>query len=634
MRRIASLLLTLPAFVAPAFAADPIVDIAAGAVHACAVSNAHVLYCWGDNTWGELGDGTTVLRGAPVRALLPEGAVAVAASRGYPAHTCAVTANGGAKCWGANDSGQLGDGTTTQRAAPDPVNGLDAGVAAVAAGVRFSCALLASGDVKCWGRNDHGQLGDGTIVQRLTPVAVAGVNDAIALSAGREHACAIRAAGAVTCWGANESGQLGDGTTTDRHTPVDVVGLPGPAISIAAGGAPYEYYLDHYFQPIWVGGGETCASTSGRVGLCWGMVESARTPVATLVPVAGDIGAVNPGIGQLVFPTPHLSLWIWHTCAIRDGEAVCWGYVPTRGAQWIRTDPGPIPGVASNVVAVAAGESFDCVLTARGAVQCWSRSEDPHYLAFGDVPPRLSAISTRALVRSGDAVAIAGFAIDGTAPKTVLVRARGPSLGVAGTLANPLLTLVPPAGAPLVNDDWASAANAGLLIASGLQPGDARESAILATLDPGAYTAILDGAGGATGIGIVEVYELDFPQAPMIALSTRGFVSAGDGAMIAGFAIDGPAPKTVVVRARGPTLGLVRALADPQLVLVDAAGGMIVNDDWGSAANAGELAATGLAPGDAKEAAIMATLPPGIYTAVASGVGGISGLAIVEVYAH
>ncbi len=156
----------------------------------------------------------------------------------------------------------------------------------------------------------------------------------------------------------------------------------------------------------------------------------------------------------------------------------------------------------------------------------------------------------------------------------------------------------------------------------------------MATLNPGAYTAIVSGVGGTTGVAIAEVYEIDHPEVPMTGISTRGLVQTADNVMIGGFIISGTAPQTVVIRARGPSLGVAGALADPTLTLVPADGSPpIVNDDWGTAANAAQLQAIGFQPANAKESAILATLNPGAYTAIVSGVGGTTGIGIVEVYA-
>ena len=246
---------------------------------------------------------------------------------------------------------------------------------------------------------------------------------------------------------------------------------------------------------------------------------------------------------------------------------------------------------------------------------------------------RMVGISTRARVLTGDDVMIAGFIIQGNGPKTVVVRARGPSTGVPGALADPTLTLVPSAGGTtLTNDDWQNNFNAVALQASGFAPGNPKESAFLVTLNPGAYTAIVHGVGGTTGIAIVEVYELDNDSdSSFFGISTRALVQPGDDVMIAGFIIEGP-PQTFVIRARGPSMGIAGALANPSLILVPASGPTVTNDDWGSAANGATLAASGFAPADSKESAILVTLGPGAYTAIVNLERGATGVGIVEVY--
>jgi alpha-tubulin suppressor-like RCC1 family protein len=190
--------------------------------------------CWGGNFSGQLGDGTTTASSTPVD-VIGLGSRVVAVATG-DRHTCALTSTGALLCWGSNSVGQLGDGTTTDHLAPVAVSGLTGGVVAVAAGGSHTCALTMSGGVKCWGLSLVGQLGDGTTAERHTPVDVVGLASGVrAIAAGEGHTCAVTLAGGAKCWGDNTSGQLGDGTRSNRSTPVDVSGLTSGVSAVTAG---------------------------------------------------------------------------------------------------------------------------------------------------------------------------------------------------------------------------------------------------------------------------------------------------------------------------------------------------------------------------------------------------------------
>jgi parallel beta-helix repeat protein len=244
-------------------------------------------------------------------------------------------------------------------------------------------------------------------------------------------------------------------------------------------------------------------------------------------------------------------------------------------------------------------------------------------------------ISTRVRVEAGDNVLIAGFIIDGTQPKRLILRACGPSMGVLGGLANPEIELRNSAGQLLAaNDDWKQAANRQEITNSSLAPTNDAESAILTTLAPGAYTAVVTGVDNATGIGLVEVYDLGAgAEAKLANISTRGFVQSGDDVMIGGFIVSGNSAQKVLIRALGPSLSLSNNLPDPMLELHDQNGALLrSNDNWRSDQQA-EIEATGIPPTDDHESAIISSLVPAAYTAIVRDASGNVGIGLVEIYA-
>jgi len=208
----------------PVHSGDDFKAITAGLEHTCGITKSNKVLCWGDNDKGQIGSDRphTLIDKVEIAGLKNDIKSISAGTK----HTCALNYSGGIKCWGFNESGQLGDGTNNNSSIPVDVKGLTQGIKAISAGDIFNCALTSNGGVKCWGNNHSGQLGDGTTVERRIPVLVKGLEKGISsISAGSDHACALTLNGGVKCWGGNMMFEIGDGTTVERHIPVDVVGL-------------------------------------------------------------------------------------------------------------------------------------------------------------------------------------------------------------------------------------------------------------------------------------------------------------------------------------------------------------------------------------------------------------------------
>jgi hypothetical protein len=265
--------------------------------------------------------------------------------------------------------------------------------------------------------------------------------------------------------------------------------------------------------------------------------------------------------------------------------------------------------------------------------------------AVAIIPPsEPQNISTRANVGTGDNALIGGFIITGADPIQVVLRAIGPSLGVSGVtgvLADPTLELHDSTTAVIAsNDNWQdnSAEDQMVLTDNNLAPTDDLESAIVATLDPGAYTVIVRGVADTTGVGLVEAYDIDTSttDSKLANISTRGFVETGENVMIGGFILGGGGLSEVIVRGIGPSLtgfGVTDALADPLLELHNSDGDLIdSNDNWMDSPNMQTIIDKDLAPSDPNEAALYEILPAGLYTAILSGVGDTTGIGLVETY--
>lgn len=448
------------------------VELAAGLNHTCAITTSRDVWCWGDNGLGQMGDGTTIDQRAPVRVIGTNPADLLTAGTNF---VCSVTVLGAATCWGQNTNGQLGDGTITTRLVPTSVASLPSGVTAIEGGEVGTCALfgggarrcwglsengqlgfglprlvvtptlltplapvealalseneyrgghacakLMGGDLRCWGENDFGQLGDGTTVAKPSPTAVsalAGIVLDIAVSSGAQgSSCAVLTNGQIHCWGGNGEGQLGDGTQVAHAAPAPAT-VSVPATSIVAGSDFYcatfmdgavrcwgnnsngqlgvtSMMVPRYLLPTVVAGvtaplalaaGEdfVCALLGNGTVSCWGdngdgqlgIGMASTTPQQVLpVAVSGLSNVVQLGAGQN------------HACArTMTGDVHCWGANsfgqqanPTTGTDVLL--PTMIPSVMG-ATWLTVGNNFNCVVTAGGGVQCWGYGLDGH---FGD----------------------------------------------------------------------------------------------------------------------------------------------------------------------------------------------------------------------------------------------------------
>lgn len=321
--------------------------IAAGRSHTCAVTTHGTVKCWGDNVWGQLGDGTTRASATPVEVQDLAGVVALSGSGN---HTCALTSAGLVFCWGADDSGQLGDGGTAARSVPVRVAAVGEGVRAISGSATHTCALLRSRAVSCWGDNGAGQLGAGTSPSGTGPREVVGLPPrSTAVSAGNGYTCVVFTGRTVRCWGDNGDGQLGVGDTEPRSSWQPVVGLPW-ASAVSAGDT------------------HSCAVThDGRV-MCWGANDGGQLGIIKAARNALTPMAV-PGIGE---DYELVAAGYRRTCAVsRAGEVTCWGGSADDNAEVVPTIMAELP--PSQDVAVGA---FHACALAGTEVWCWGRNPD------------------------------------------------------------------------------------------------------------------------------------------------------------------------------------------------------------------------------------------------------------------
>jgi alpha-tubulin suppressor-like RCC1 family protein len=380
----------------------------AGESHTCAVTVDGTAKCWGENSYGQLGDGSTVDSDVPVavNGLTGSGASSTAVSvTSGSGHSCAVMANGTVKCWGKNDIGQLGDGTTTNRRVPVSVSGITGLTPAttavsVTAGGGSTCALMANGTVKCWGYNYDGQLGDGSNTDSLIPIAVRGIdgasssNTAVTVHITASVACALMADGTVKCWGRNNFGQLGNNSRAASNVPVAVTGITGSSAASTA-------------VSVSAGGYHSCALMANGAVQCWGsnlhgQLGDNVTVGDSLIPVL--VSGIDGLDGSA--PAVSVSAGTFHTCAVMvDRTVTCWGWnmngtlgdnslVDSSVPVLVSGPNGSLP--ASSASVVSAGGFHSCALMEDASLQCWGYNVDGQ-LGDDSTVNRLSAVDVSGL---------------------------------------------------------------------------------------------------------------------------------------------------------------------------------------------------------------------------------------------
>lgn len=333
-----------------------------GRDHYCALDTSGGVWCWGRNDFGQLGDGTTSSSNVPVAVTgLSAGVRIIAAGE---EHSCALDAAGQAWCWGRNLAGGLGDLTTNDSSVPVAVQMLGTGASDIDVGQSHSCALDRRGRALCWGWNAWGILGDGTDINHVAPAPVAVLGQRLqGLALAENRSCTINRNGRAYCWGNNGSGQLGDGTQSERRTPTAVQGIGRAVVRLAAGG-------DH-----------TCAQDLRGRSWCWGFNGVGALGDGTMESRLTPVEVAGMGLGG-----SSITAGREHSCALnRHGRAYCWGVnwagMLGDGTGDQRLTPVPVAGLGRGLLEIAAGGYSTCALDVQHQAWCWGSN---YWGALGD----------------------------------------------------------------------------------------------------------------------------------------------------------------------------------------------------------------------------------------------------------
>ena len=330
-------------------------QVAVGGAFGCLLTVAGGVRCWGQNTSGQLGDGTTTNRKAPVDVTgLTSGVAAISAGSNT---ACALMVGGGVKCWGDGTNGTLGNGGSVNSSVPVDVTGLTAGVSSISVGTAFACAVTTAGGAKCWGYNGNGQIGNNTVVTATTPVDVSTLTSGVsAVSAGMTHACALQTTGAAKCWGAGTLGQLGNNTSVDSKVPVQPTGLTTGVVFIQAG---YK---------------QTCASTTGGVVQCWG-----QNNYGALFTSKGGANILVPTTVPELASATAFALGQMADCAnFANSTPKCWGqnngtFGNGTGAGTVNNTPTATTGITDASYITQNGQ-VACAVVTNAVVKCWGQN--------------------------------------------------------------------------------------------------------------------------------------------------------------------------------------------------------------------------------------------------------------------
>ena len=364
--------------------------ITTGSWHSCALHESGAISCWGNNYYGQLGNGQRgydLVSSVPMQVADITNATAIAANR---RHACALHETGTISCWGRNENGQLGNGTNTSSSAPVQVAGIT-DATAITAGYEHSCALHQDGTISCWGHNENGQLGNGTQTDSSVPVRVVGITDATAITTGYEHSCALHQDGTISCWGRNTYGQLGSGTDTWFSLVQEQVTGITDATAITTNRV------------------HSCALREGGTISCWG-----RNWEGQLGNGQRDYDLVSSAPVQVVVITDatDVSAGSSHSCALREGGTIsCWGENKhgqlgnQRGYHFVSSAPVQVADI-TDATAISAGNQHSCALHQTGTISCWGSNTygqlgNKTYTESSSAPVQVESITDATAVSAG-----------------------------------------------------------------------------------------------------------------------------------------------------------------------------------------------------------------------------------------